>query len=51
MQPDDWPDVYRLPCPLPLIKAQQALARLAPTREERGDVHHDWIRKGGEPDS
>ncbi|WP_299311507.1 sulfurtransferase TusA family protein [uncultured Halomonas sp.] len=77
LQPDDRLDVRGLPCPLPLLKAKQALARLAtgqllevmatdagswhdfetfisqsphemPAREERGDVYHYWIRKGGE---
>ncbi|WP_373182049.1 sulfurtransferase TusA family protein [Halomonas campaniensis] len=77
VQPDDVLDARGLPCPLPLLKAKQALARLAPgqllevmatdagswhdletfvaqsvhempAREERGDVYHYWIRKGGE---
>jgi len=77
LQPDGRLDVRGLPCPLPLLKAKQALARLAPgqllevmatdagswhdfetftaqsphellEREERGDIYHYWIRKGGE---
>ncbi|MBB3190639.1 sulfurtransferase TusA family protein [Halomonas cerina] len=77
VQPDDVLDARGLPCPLPLLKAKQALARLTPGqllevqatdagswrdfdtfvaqsahemlgREERGDVYHYWIRKGGE---
>ncbi len=77
LQPDDLLDARGLPCPLPLLKAKQALARLAPgqllevmatdagswqdfatftaqsphdmlDRQERGDVYHYWIRKGGE---
>ncbi|HSH48375.1 MAG TPA: sulfurtransferase TusA family protein [Halomonas sp.] len=78
VQPDDVLDARGLPCPLPLLKAKQALSRLLPgqllevmatdagawrdfesfvehsahempAREERGDVYHFWIRKGGEP--
>ena len=30
VQPDDVLDARGLPCPLPLLKAKQALARLAP---------------------
>jgi len=30
LQPDDTLDARGLPCPLPLLKAKQALARLAP---------------------
>ncbi|MCE8016425.1 sulfurtransferase TusA family protein [Halomonas sp. MCCC 1A17488] len=30
VQPDDVLDACGLPCPLPLLKAKQALARLAP---------------------
>ncbi len=30
LQPDDRLDVRGLPCPLPLLKAKQALARLGP---------------------
>jgi TusA-related sulfurtransferase len=77
VQPDDVLDARGLPCPLPLLKAKQALSRLSPgqllevmatdagswrdfesfvehsvhempAREERGDVYHFWIRKGGE---
>lgn len=77
VQPDDVLDACGLPCPLPLLKAKQALARLAPgqllevvatdagswrdfetfaeqsvhelvAREERGEVFHYWIRKGGD---
>ncbi|WP_108445112.1 sulfurtransferase TusA family protein [Halomonas denitrificans] len=76
LQPDDLLDARGLPCPLPLLKAKQALSRLAPgqllevqatdagswrdfetfvaqsphemhAREERGEVYHYWIRKGG----
>ncbi|PMR76579.1 sulfurtransferase TusA family protein [Billgrantia endophytica] len=78
VQPDDVLDACGLPCPLPLLKAKQALARLAVGqllevmatdagswqdfqtfadqsihelvgREERDEVFHYWIRKGGEP--
>ncbi|MCG6657623.1 sulfurtransferase TusA family protein [Halomonas campisalis] len=77
VQPDDVLDARGLPCPLPLLKAKQALARLVPgqllevvatdagswrdfetfaeqsvhelvAREERGEVFHYWIRKGGD---
>ena len=77
VQPDDVLDARGLPCPLPLLKAKQALARLGPgqllevvatdagswrdfatfaeqsvhelvDREERGEVFHYWIRKGGD---
>lgn len=77
VQPDDRLDACGLPCPLPLLKAKQALSRLEagqvlevmatdagswadfetfiehsihemPAREERGDVYHYWIRKGGD---
>lgn len=80
VQSDDVLDARGLPCPLPLLKAKQALARLEPgqllevmatdagswrdfetfvaqsdhampAREERGDVFHYWIRKGGARDS
>lgn len=80
VQPDDVLDACGLPCPLPLLKAKQALARLEAGQlleviatdagswrdfetfadqsihelvecEERGDVFHYWIRKGGEPAS
>jgi tRNA 2-thiouridine synthesizing protein A len=80
VQPDDVLDARGLPCPLPLLKAKQALARLEAgqllevmatdagswrdfetfaeqsahdllDREERGEVFHYWIRKGGEPAS
>ncbi|WP_043528152.1 sulfurtransferase TusA family protein [Litchfieldella xinjiangensis] len=80
LQPDDVLDARGLPCPLPLLKAKQALSRLSagqvlevlstdggswrdfetfidqsahemPAREERGDVYHYWLRKGGEPEA
>jgi len=77
LQPDQVLDVCGLPCPLPLLKAKQALSRLEvgqllevratdagswqdfasyvelsvhemPARDERDDVYHYWLRKGGE---
>ncbi|GHE20803.1 sulfurtransferase TusA family protein [Halomonas urumqiensis] len=80
LQPDDVLDARGLPCPLPLLKAKQALSRLdvgqvlevmatdtgswhdfdtfvaqsqheMPAREERDDVYHYWIRKGGARDT
>ena len=77
-QPDEVLDARGLPCPLPLLKAKQALAHLEAgqtleivatdagswrdfeafadhsthilmAREERGEVYHYWLRKGGEP--
>lgn len=77
-QPDTVLDVCGLPCPLPLLKAKQALTQLEVgqtlevmatdagswrdfaafadhsthilvAREERGEVYHYWLRKGGEP--
>lgn len=77
VQPDEVLDACGLPCPLPLLKAKQALARLEAgqvleilatdagswrdfetfadhsvheliAREDRGEVYHYWLRKGGE---